>query len=137
MLVLFGMIAPLGFGAWTYREWLLRSAADRWIVSNPLGPADAGWVFGGGVADRPFAAAQYYRQGWVTKILVDEPDSKAVLLKLGTPESAIEIFGHALSNTHQETLALRVWAEQHNLHSIIVPTETFSTRRVRWMLRRA
>ena len=28
------------------------------------------------------------------------------------------------------------WAERHNLRSIIVPTEIFSTRRVRWMLDR-
>ena len=131
------MILPVGIGAWAGREWLLRSAADQWIISDPLGPADAVAVFGGGVADRPFAAAQYYRKGWVTKILVDEPDSKAVLLKLGVPESAIDTFGRALCNTHQETLALRAWAEQHNLHSIIVPTEIFSTHRVQWMLHRA
>src|SRR5262249_32140929 len=93
-------------------------------------------VFGGGVADRPFAAAQYYRQGWVTKILVDEPNSKAVLLKLGVPESTIKTFGQGLDNTHQEALALRAWADQHNLHSIIVPTEIFSTHRVQWMLNR-
>jgi uncharacterized SAM-binding protein YcdF (DUF218 family) len=137
MLVVFASVAALGIGAWADREWLLRSAADLWIVSDPLGPADAVAVFGGGVADRPLAAAQYYQQGWVTKILVDGPDSEAVLLKLGTPEGAIETFGHALANTHQEALALRGWAEQHNLHSIIVPTEIFSARRVRWTLRRA
>jgi uncharacterized SAM-binding protein YcdF (DUF218 family) len=135
-LVVFPAVALLAIGAWTGREWLLRSVADQWIVSDSLGSADAVAVLGGGVADRPFAAAQYYQQGWVTKILVDEPDSKAVLLKLGVPEGAIEIFGQALGNTHQETLALRAWAEQHNLHSIIVPTEIFSTRRVRWMLHR-
>ena len=134
--MVFAAVALLAIGAWTGREWLLRSVADQWIISDSLGPADAVAVFGGGVADRPFAAAQYYRQGWVTKILVDEPDSKAVLLKLGTPESAIETFGHALGNTHQEALALRAWAERNNLHSIIVPTEIFSTRRVRWMLHR-
>ena len=136
MLVVFTAVAPLVIGAWAGREWLLRSVADQWIVSDSLGPADAVAVFGGGVADRPFAAAQYYRQGWVTKILVDEPGDKAVLLKLGTPESAIETFGHALRNTHQEAVALRAWAERNNLHSIIVPTEIFSTRRVRWMLHR-
>jgi uncharacterized SAM-binding protein YcdF (DUF218 family) len=88
------------------------------------------------VADRPLAAARYYRQGLVTKILVDESDSEAILLKLGTPESAIQTFGYALPSTHHEALALRAWAEQHNLNSIVVPTEIFSTRRVRWMLRR-
>src|SRR5215813_5883584 len=112
-----------------------RRLAGPWMVA-PLGPADAVAVFGGGVADRPFVAAQYYRQGWVTKILVDETDSEAVLLKLGIPENAIETFGRALGNTHQEALALRAWAEEHNLHSIIVPTEIFSTRRVHWTLHR-
>jgi uncharacterized SAM-binding protein YcdF (DUF218 family) len=153
MLVAFAVVAALGIGAWTGREWLLRSAADLWIVSDPLGPADAVAVFGGGLADRPLAAARYYRQGLVTRILVSNDRqapavkagiiaselaaNEAVLLKLGTPESAIDTFGNALGNTHQEALALRAWAEQHNLHSIIVPTEFFSTRRVRWMLRRA
>ena len=135
-MVVFAVAAALGIGVWLDREWLLRSAAELWIVSDPLGPADAVAVFGGGVADRPFVAAQYYRQGWVTKILVDETDSEAVLLKLGIPKTAIETFGRALGNTHQEAIGLRAWAEQHNLHSIIVPTEIFSTRRVHWMLHR-
>jgi uncharacterized SAM-binding protein YcdF (DUF218 family) len=135
-LAVFAVLTIPTIGAWSSREWLLRSAGDLWIVSDPLGPADAVAVFGGGVADRPFAAAQYYRQGWVTKILVDEPGSKAVLLKLGVPEREIQYFGQALRNTHQETLKLRAWAQQHHLQSIIVPTEIFSTRRVQWMLRR-
>lgn len=153
MWVVFAVLAALGIGSWAGREWLLRSAGDLWIVSDRLGPADAVAVFGGGLTDRPLAAAKYYREGLVTKILVSDnrqtPAEKvgiitselaateSVLLELGTPESAIEPFGHALRNTHQEALALRAWAEQHNLHSIIVPTEIFSTRRVRWMLRRA
>jgi uncharacterized SAM-binding protein YcdF (DUF218 family) len=137
--VAFAVLAAVGIGAWADREWLLRSTADLWIVSDPLGPADAVAVFGGGVADRPFAAARYYRQGLVTKVLVSddrqvpaenagiitsELAAKAVLLKLGTPESAIETFGHALGNTHQEALALRAWAEQHNLHSVIAVAES-------------
>jgi len=141
MLVALAVVPALGISAWAGREWLLRSATDLWIVSDPLGPADAVAVFGGGLADRPLAAARYYRQGLVTKILVSDDRqapaaAEAVLLKLGAPESAIETFGHALGNTHQEALALRDWAEQHNLRSIIVPTEIFSTRRVHWMLHR-
>jgi uncharacterized SAM-binding protein YcdF (DUF218 family) len=129
-------VAGLGIGAWAGREWLLRSAVDLWIVSDPIGPADAVAVFGGGLADRPFAAAQYYREGLVEKILVDGPDSEAALLTLGTPAGAIETFGNALRNTHEEVLALRAWAERNNTCSIIVPTEIFSARRVRWMLHR-
>ena len=148
----FVVVTTLGAGAWASKEWLLRSAADLWIVSDPIGPADAVAVLGGGIVDRPFVAAQYYRQGLVKKILVsnsrqspseklglvtsDVTVTKAVLVRLGTPPAAIDTFGDALANTHQEVLALHAWAERHNLRSIIVPTEIFSTRRVRWMLHR-
>jgi len=133
----FAVAASLGIGAWAAREWVLPSATELWIISDPLGPADAVAVFGGGPADRPFAAAQYYRRGLVRKILVDGPDSEAILLSLGIPASAIEIFGSELRNTHEEALALRDWAGRHNLSRVIVPTGIFSTRRVHWTLHRA
>jgi hypothetical protein len=137
LLAVFGVVAVLGTGAWVGRDWVLLSAADLWIVSDPIGSADAVAVFGGGIADRSFAAAQYYRQGLVKKILIDLPASEAVLLELGIPSSAIETFGNDLGNTHEEVLALRDWAERNDTCSIIVPTEIFSARRVRWMLHRA
>jgi uncharacterized SAM-binding protein YcdF (DUF218 family) len=149
---MFAVTLALGIGVWANREWLLRSVADLWIISDPLGPADAVAVFGGGLADRPFAAARYYQQGLVKKILVanarqslsektgaaisEVSVTEGILLKFGVPASAIEIFGDALGNTHQEALALRAWAERNNACSIIVPTEIFSARRVRWMLHR-
>jgi hypothetical protein len=71
---------------------------------------------------------------------VFQPDvaaTEGILLKLGVPASAIETFGNDLRNTHQEVLALRAWAERNNACSIIVPTEIFSARRVRWTLHRA
>jgi hypothetical protein len=82
----------------------------------------------------------------VKKVLVSNaggvfmPDVAAterILLKLGVPASAIATFGNDLGNTHQEVLALQAWAERNNACSIIVPTEIFSARRVRWMLHRA
>jgi uncharacterized SAM-binding protein YcdF (DUF218 family) len=137
LLAVLAVVAMLGIGTWVGRDWLLLSAANLWIVSDPIGPADAVAVFGGGIADRPFAGAQYYRQGLVKKILIDLPDSEAVLLELGIPSSAIETFGSGLKNTHQEALALHAWTQRNNACSIIVPTEIFSARRVRWMLHRA
>ena len=146
-------MAALGLWAWGSHEWLLRSAADWWIVSDWIGPADAVAVFGGGIGDRPFAAAQYYRQGLVKRILVsngrqspaekrglgmsDVAVTEGILQKLGVPASAIETFGNDLGNTHQEVLALQAWAERNKTCDIIVPTEIFSARRVRWMLHRA
>ena len=138
--------------AWTVRIPLLRSAAGMWIVSDAVAPADAAAVLGGGVDVRPFAAAEYYRKGLVKKILVaDVRPSRAetlgitpshtelnrrALIALGVPMHAIEIFGHAASSTHEEVAALHAWAQQSHAGSVIVPTEVFSSRRVRWVLGR-
>ncbi len=140
----------LAVAAWVAPEPLLRWAADAWIVSDRVGPADAVAVFGGGLDDRPFAAAAYYGQGLVKKVLVSDVDpspaesigalpshtaaNRAVLIKLGVPEADIASFGRHLANTHDEVLALHDWALRTGARSIIVPTEIFSTRRVRWML---
>src|SRR5205823_3443518 len=62
--------------------------------------------------------------------------NRAVLLKLGVPAEAIETFGADLSNTQQEVVALHAWAVSNGAQAIIVPTEIFAARRVRWMLHR-
>jgi uncharacterized SAM-binding protein YcdF (DUF218 family) len=147
------LTAALVTGAWLGREPLLREAADLWIVSDEPAHADAVAVFGGGLENRPFAAAEYYQRGLVGKILISGigasraerlgvlashvEANRRVLLKLGVPDSAIETFGEHLTNTYEEAVALRDWAERNGAHSVIVPTEIFSSRRVRWMLRRA
>jgi len=151
-LALLTLLLLSGIAAWEH-DPLLRAAADLWIVSDPVSPADAVAIFGGGINDRPFAAAAYYHAGLAPKILlsVNRVDAAAqlgavpsdteanhqVLRKLGIPESAIETFGAGSANTHDEALALAKWALQAGAHSLIVPTEIFSARRVRWMLHRA
>jgi uncharacterized SAM-binding protein YcdF (DUF218 family) len=153
LLEMLGAVAVLGLAVWFGRAHVLRSAAEAWVVSDRPGPADAVAVFGGGVADRPFAAAEYYREGLVKKVLVSsvrlgpaeqlgivKPDAVAnreMLLKLGVPNEDIEYFGDSLSNTHEEAVALHAWAERTGARTIIVPTEIFAARRVRWTLRRA
>jgi len=136
---------------WYSRETLLRRLAELWVVSDTVGPADAIVIFGGGLEVRPFAAAAYYQKGLAKKILVSNvrvgkaetvggmPShtewNRRVLLKLGVPEAAIETFGVSLSNSYQEAVALREWAISNHAHSIIVPTEQFPSRRVRWVVR--
>lgn len=145
-------IVALGAALWLDRRPLLKSAGDHWVVSDEVAPADAVAVLGGGIEDRPFAAASYYRRGLVKKVLLSNVHvgpaenigampsqveaTRDILLKLGVPSGAIETFGSDLANTHEEALALRVWAERTGARSIIVPTEIFSARRVRWMLDR-
>jgi uncharacterized SAM-binding protein YcdF (DUF218 family) len=151
-LVVAGLMVVAAVAAWIVREPLLRAAADLWIVSDQLAPADAVAVLGGGIEDRPFAAASYYHQGLVKKILISNigsspaeqlgvleshvENNRRVLLKLGVPASAITTFGEGVTSTYEESLALGEWTSRTHAHSVIVPTEIFSSRRVQWVLHR-
>jgi uncharacterized SAM-binding protein YcdF (DUF218 family) len=146
------LLAAVCASVWYGRATLLRDTAELWIVSDPVGPADAAVIFGGALDVRPFATAEYYKDGLIKKILVSNVRSNkaerlfgeasntarisSVLLKLGVPETAIEILGSELSNTYQEAVALREWAVRTHARSVIVPTESFSSRRVRWVVER-
>ena len=70
----------MGAVAWLERTALLQSAADLWVVSDPITPADAVVVLGGGADVRPFVAADLYAKGLVHKVLVsqveDTPSAK-------------------------------------------------------------
>ncbi len=139
-------------GTWLERAPLLREAADLWIVSDPVTRADVVAVLGGGVDTRPFVAAELYKKGLAPRVLVSQviegrasslgliPGhtelNRMVLLKLGVPEAAIENFGQANGSTEDEAAALREWAENHHVSRIIIPTEIFSARRVRWIFDR-
>lgn len=145
--VCFAVLVGAGF---LERDLLLRETAALWIVSDNPSPADAAAVLGGGLEYRPFAAAAYYRSGLVPKILVSNvraspaerlgvlqshvAANERVLRKLGVPATAIETFGTDLKDTYGEVVALHAWALRTGAHAIIVPTDIFATRRLRWML---
>jgi uncharacterized SAM-binding protein YcdF (DUF218 family) len=145
-------IAVLAAAGWIERRPLLRGVAAIWIVSDQPTSADAVAVFGGGLEYRPFAAAEYYRRGLAPKILVSNVRSSPaerlgvlqshvkanmeVLEKLGVPSTAIEPFGNDLKDTFAEANALHAWALRTGARKIIVPTDIFAARRLRWILRR-
>jgi uncharacterized SAM-binding protein YcdF (DUF218 family) len=142
----------LGWLAWIERAPLLRAAANLWIVSDPITPADVAVVLGGGLEVRPFAAADLYRRGFVKKILVSQvaeervvkigaarghtETNRQILLNLGVPADAIETFGTSNRNTKEEAQALRDWTGQHRVEAVIIPAEIFGARRVRWIFHR-
>lgn len=139
------VLAALCVVVWIEREALLRGSANLWIVSDPITPADAVVVLGGGIDSRPFVAADLYAKGLVKKVLLSEVEgvvpghtesNREVLLKLGVPNSAIETFGNANKNTWEEAVALKAWTDQNSASVLIIPTEIFSARRVRWTFQR-
>ena len=140
-------------GVWLGRVPLLRGAADLWIVSDPVTHADVVAVLGGDVEGRPFVAAELYKKGLVAKVLISQvPEARPieisavvpghselnrmVLLNRGVPDAAIGMFGQANRNTNNEAVALRDRADRHRVSRIIIPTEIFSARRVRWIFNR-
>ena len=146
------LIIVLAMGIWLERVTLLQKAADLWVVSDPVTRSDVVVVLGGGVDMRPFVAAELYKQGLVTKVLVsqvvetrsskllDLPEhserNRLVLQRLGVPDAAIEVFGNSNKNTKDEAVALRSWANRHGVSSMVIPTEIFAARRVRWIFNR-
>lgn len=145
------VLAAACASAWIEREALLRGAADLWIVSDPITPADAVVVLGGGIDLRPFVAADLYAKGLVKKVLLSNVDdgpsvgigalpghtesNRKVLIRLGVPEAVIETFGTANKNTIEEAVALKDWTLRKAISVLIIPTEAFSARRVRWTFR--
>ena len=134
------IFAVAGLVGWLGRESLLREAADLWIVSDPLIHADAIVVLGGNSQTRPPVAADLYRRGLANKVLVSDWSdfqlNRGALLKLGVPASAIETFGKTNTNTREEAVALREWAERNGASVFVIPSEPFMARRVQWIFRR-
>ena len=132
------LLVGLAAGVWLERETLLGALADLWIVSDPVTRADAVVVLGGGLTYRPPIAADLYKKGLVSKVLVSQlrEPNRSALLKLGVPDAAIEIFGMDNRNTADEARTLKDWAEHHVASVLIVPSEIFAARRVRWIFHR-
>ena len=59
--------------------------------------------------------------------------ARQVLLKLGVPETAIQMLGTNVTSTRDEALALKAWVMANNAHSVVIPTDLFHTRRARWI----
>lgn len=67
-------MAALAIAVWLAPDPVLRWTAEAWIVSDRVVPPDAVAVVGGGIDDRPSAAASDYRRGLVKKVLVSDTD---------------------------------------------------------------
>src|ERR1039457_6149469 len=131
------------------RAPLLRGVAQAWIVNEPLSKADVIVVLGGGPDTRPFEAARLFQLSLAPKILLMKPRltpatelgltpseaelTRSVLLKMGIPDQAIFVTSDMVTNSYDESIALRNWARTNGVKRVIVPTDIFHTRRVCWL----
>ena len=135
------------------RHPLMSAAAKVWIVDEALVKSDAVVVLGGGLDSRPSFAADLYRRGLVAFVLVADvrnstaadkgiiPTETTIAIGLleqeGVPASAIQTFGSKVASTRDESLGVHAWVAEHPSHRLIIPTDPFHTRRVKWLFSRA
>jgi uncharacterized SAM-binding protein YcdF (DUF218 family) len=138
--------------AWMARAAILRGVAELWVVSDPLDRADAIVILGGRLDVRPFATAALYKRGLAQQVLVSNVRAgpihplqllpsqveltRQILFKLGIPQQAIVEFGDGSSSTYEEARAVLDWARTSGARSLIIPTDVFTSRRIRWIFQR-
>jgi len=136
--------------AYAFRRPLLASLGNLWVVDESVQLADAVVVLGGGLQQRPAAAAGIVARGIATNVLVahvkslptdtlaitenESTRARKVLMTNGVSETYIHFLGTNVSSTIDEAHALRAWALEHHPKVIIIPTDLFHTRRVNWLM---
>ena len=150
---LWGRFALLLLLAWPLLAWVM---AKGLIVKAELPRADAIAVLAGSstYVERTHRAAQFFREGRAAIIVLTNDDlrggwsneqqrnplfvERAVeeLKQQGVPAEKIEIVPGAVRNTYDEVSHLRDYAFVHSLHSILVVTSAYQSRRALWTLHR-
>jgi uncharacterized SAM-binding protein YcdF (DUF218 family) len=137
---------------YVFRAPLLTGLARAWVVNEPTTKADAIVILGGGLENRPFAAARLFHDGVAPRILYmntrtgpaeesgvalsERELTRRILLSNNVPESAMLAIGSHVASTYDESRAVRAWAMQTGATSIVITTDLFHTRRAMWIFRR-
>jgi len=135
--------------AYVFRAPLLTGLGKAWVVDEPLTHADAIVIPGGWPDLRPLEAARLYHQGYAPRILcMDVKHCQAVIMGLepceaeltqrvllsnNVPQSVIVVIGKEVTNTYDESRAVRAWVRETGAKSVIVVTDLANTRRVCWI----
>lgn len=140
--------------AYAFRSQILTDIADLLVVNDPFQPADIIFVLNGDYNTRPFRASELYEQGLAPVIVIarsemlpaeelglapnDTDVSIGVMKALGVPPEKIVVLPveGGTTSTFDEAIALRQYIESHNVHSLILLTSAFHTRRAKWIFDR-
>jgi uncharacterized SAM-binding protein YcdF (DUF218 family) len=140
--------------AYAFRTSILTSVADYLVVNDKLEPADIIFLLNSEVNTRPFYASDLYRQGLAPVIVIarsedtptvdlglvpnDTDIDVGVMEKLGVPADKIIVLPvpGGVTSTFDEVVAFKQYIEANDVHSIILITSAFHTRRARWIFDR-
>jgi uncharacterized SAM-binding protein YcdF (DUF218 family) len=126
------------------------------MPSETLNTASDGIVLlGGNYSERAPKAADLYKKGYATRILLANDGvrggwsrkhqrnlynierSEELLVQLGVPSEAIIKLPYDKSGTFYDALAVKKYASEHGLHSIHLITSDYHAYRALWVFKRA
>ncbi len=131
-------------------------AARLLVVRAPVAHADIIVMMSGSATfhERARHAAQLYNQGVAPKIILTNDNlqsgwsekeqrnpfyyerAKVELIQLGVPEQNIEVLMDPILGTYHEACLIKVYAESHNIKSIVVVTSGYHSRRALFTFRK-
>ena len=148
VIVVVAMLALLPSLAW--------GAARLLIVRAPVAHADAIVMLSGSATfhERAQHAAQLYKEGRAGKIILTNDNLKSgwseaeqrnpfyyeramqELIQAGVPEQNIEVLMDPILGTYHEVCVIKLYCESHNIHSIVVVTSGYHSRRALFTFRK-
>ena len=134
---------------WSLVAWV---AARVLVVRENVEHADAIVVLAGAAThlERAQQAARLYSEGRAPLIVLTNDGlrsgwsreqelnpffverANAEIRRVGVPQEKIVVIPQALSSTYEEAVALRRYAIEHGLHSLLIVTSAYHSRRARW-----
>lgn len=147
-------VALVAFAAGSLLAWV---AAKALIVKSELAHADVLVVLAGSSTylERTRHAARLFNEGRAPRILLTNDNRKGgwsveeernpffveravnELKDRGVPAEKIEIIPGTVSTTRDEAVRIREYADEHKLHSVLVVTSAYQSRRALWTMKRA
>lgn len=130
-----------------FRYSILRGIGNYLIVSEPSEQSEVMFVLSGSPVDRGTGAVKIYNNGFIKKIIctggnkpadfealgLDYYESqltKSEIVRSGVPESVVSVINEGTS-TQEESDVILNYCRQNNVHSCIILSSDFHTRRVR------
>lgn len=138
---------------WPLAAWV---GARLLITEAPLANADAIVVLGGSAnyKERAREAAKLLLAGRSQRLLITNDNMRGPwsneeernlyfyersleeIRNAGVPASSVELLLKPVASTHEEAQVVRQYAEEHRLHSVLIVTSAYHSRRALWVFSR-
>ena len=146
-------IVSCGILIWPFAAW----AGARYLIKEaPLDKGDVIVVLSGSATfrERTREAARLFFAGRARRILITNDNEQGPwsssdqrnlffyersleqLRNAGVPSESIEVLMQPVTSTYDETEVVRNYAQQHGLHSILIVTSAYHSRRALWVFTR-